>query len=101
MTPDSVHAFISRRYPQLWAERRSNPDGWSFYLGEKTAGSASNRIVRVVASAPHLPSQLKLSVTSRLTSDLEVTFRGDELELATLVDRELLLFQDHFSDSAR
>jgi hypothetical protein len=98
MTPDSVHTFITRRYPQLSAERRSNPDGWSFFLGDKTGGPASNRIFRVVASAPHLPSRLKLSVTSRLTSDFEVTFRGDEAELATLVERELKLFQEHFSE---
>jgi hypothetical protein len=101
MTPDSVYAFITRRYPQLAAERRSNPDGWSFFLGQRTDGPASNRIFRVVAGSPHLPSRLKLSVTSRLTSDFEVTFRGDEAELAALVDRELQLFQEHFSESAR
>ncbi|WP_036164675.1 hypothetical protein [Noviluteimonas dokdonensis] len=99
MTPDAVHAFISRRYPQLTSERRTNPDGWSFFLGPATGGPASNRIFRVVANAPNLPSRLKLSVTSRLTSDFEMTFRGDEVELEALIERELQLFQAHFGET--
>lgn len=101
MTPDAVHAFMARRYPRLQPERRSSPDGWSFFLGAPASGPASNRIIRVVASAPHLTSSLKLAVTSRLTSDLEFTFRGDETELEALVERELRLFEERFSESSR
>jgi hypothetical protein len=96
MSPDSVRELVSKFYPQLFAEPRSNPYGWSFFLGPKVGGSSSNRIFRVIANAPNHPSKLKLAVTSRLSSNAEFTFRGDEAELKALIDREIQLYEQHF-----
>jgi len=94
MTPDAVYAFVSREYPELSAEPRRNPDGWSFFLGPKKGVQQPNRILRVVASSRNRPSRLKLAVTSRLKSETEFVFQGDETELKALIDRELELFKD-------
>ena len=93
MTPDAVKAFVKKEYPQLVAEPRNNPDGWSFFLGQKMGGTKSNRIFRVVASSPDQPSHLKLSVSSRLKLEREFVFRGDKAELKALIDRELERFR--------
>ena len=38
MSPDSIRECVSKFYPQLVAEPRSNPDGWSFFFGPKVGG---------------------------------------------------------------
>ena len=95
MTPNAIHEYVSKYYPQLAAETRSNPDGWSFFLGPKVASPSSNRIFRVLVNGGTNTSNLKLAVTSRLTSDLEFNFRGDEAELKALIDREMNLYQQN------
>jgi hypothetical protein len=41
MSPDEIRTALSRRYPALQAERRRNPDGWSFFLGVPVGGCRS------------------------------------------------------------
>lgn len=93
MTPDQIHSFIQSHYPQLIADARNNPDGWSFFLGHPQRGPNSNRILRAVAHGAD--TQLKLAVSSRLSGQpVESTFAGTESELAELIDRELQRYQE-------
>src|SRR5689334_12709737 len=97
MNPDEIRILVERMYPALTYEPRSSPDGWSFFHGPKRGSSQANRILRATCSSPFGPTKLKLALTSRLTEELELSFRGDEEELRYLIDRELRLWHSHFN----
>lgn len=97
MSPDEIRRFLLRLYP-LVAERRTNPDGWAFYLAPPRKGATSNRIIRATRSSPAAATRLKLAVSSRHKArDEELEFEGDEVALRKLVDQELQLFERHFA----
>jgi hypothetical protein len=92
MSPEEIHATVQEFYPALTAEARTSPDGWSFFQGPKCGSSRANRIFRATRSSGSAPTKLKLAITSRLTQELELSFRGTEEELRYLIDRELRLW---------
>ena len=95
MSPDDIRAFLSHAYPQLIAEPRSNPDGWSFFLAPAQRGANSNRILRAVRHNPHGVTRLKLAVSSRADAEEhEIDFSGSSDNLSKLVDAELRLFDE-------
>jgi hypothetical protein len=97
MTPDEIRRFCESNYPQLTAEARSNPDGYSFFLGTPRRGPDSNRILRAVSQGSQGASQLKLAVSSRIEGvEKEFIFSDREAALTRLLDRELELFRNHF-----
>jgi len=96
MSPDAIRKLVASHFPQLTEVQRKGPDGWAFFLGAKVGGPTPNRIFRALESQVAGASKLKLAVTSRMTSDFEFTFSGDEAELKSLVDREIELYRTHF-----
>lgn len=67
MTPEVVDEITKKHFPSLLAKPRSNPDGWSYYLGRTIrTGKDSNRIFRVVSRRPNQDAQLKLSISARI-----------------------------------
>src|SRR5689334_22396735 len=96
MSPDAIRDFLAKEYPNLVAERRSNPDGWAFLLNEVRRGADASRILRATRSSAHATTMLKLAVSSRLGEERELEFTGDEEQLRRLVDEELRLYQQHF-----
>ena len=98
MTPEEIRKLCELKYPQLRAEARSNPDGYSFFLGERRFGKDSNRILRAVGQSPRGTSRLKLVVSSRVEGiERDFSFSGSEGELSDLIENELALYQVHFS----
>lgn len=100
MTPDSIHKLINQCFPDLFSERRSNPDGWSYFLGPKQGGAKSNRIFRAVSSAASQHASLKLSVSARLYKTKAQIFNGTESQLVELVKNEISLYKEHFGQQA-
>lgn len=94
MSPDEIRSFLHLEYPALVAEPRTNPDGWSFFLGPAQRGAGSNRILRAVRHTPQGVTRLKLAVSSRQGEDREIDFNGSESELREHVETELRLFRD-------
>ena len=92
MSPDEIRAALAKHYPQLKAERRHNPKGWSFFLGTPRGGTKSNRIIRATRSSANAVTRLKLSVSSRLQStNVEKQFAAGLSELRQFVDAEIKL----------
>ena len=97
MTPDEVHDFLGREFPQLVPMPRRNPDGWSFMYGDKHAGV--RRIVRVIRSSRESETKLLLSISNHLgMENVERHFDGGEDELRRLVSEEIRLYLDHFGE---
>ena len=98
MSPNEIRQALARSYPGLVAARRTNPDGWAFYLGSPQKGAKSNRIVRATRSSPNAVTRLKWAVSSRhRAKKIEVEFDGDEVALRGRLDEELDLFEKHFA----
>jgi len=97
MAPEDIRSCLSREYPELVVKARTNPDGWSFFLGPPKRGANSNRILRAVRQEGDGATWLKLPVSSRHELvEREIDFSGDEEMLRALVDRELELYRTHF-----
>jgi hypothetical protein len=95
MSPDEIRVYLKQAHPELIAEPRTNPDGWSFFDGVPQRGVNSNRILRAVRNGPHGVTQLKLAVTSRQSgAEKEIPFAGTEAELREYVEAELRLHHD-------
>lgn len=98
MSPDEIRIFLHLEYPALIAEPRTNPDGWSFFLGPARRGADSNRILRAVRNGPNGMTRLKLAVSSRQgTGDKEFEFHGGEGQLRDFVTAEIRLYRDLWS----
>ena len=98
MSPDEIHKALATRYPQLVAERRENPDGWSFYLDPPQRGSNPNRIIRATRTSANSVTRLKLAISARRgAKGAEFAFAGDERALRKYVDQELQLFEEYFA----
>ena len=96
MTPDAIHKVVQREFPGIVSERRSSPDGWSYFLGPKQGGARSNRIFRAVANNPNQNASLKLSVSARLYKTKGQAFSGSENQLIDLIKNEISLYKAHF-----
>ena len=96
MTPDVINKVVTQKFPSLVAERRVNPDGWSYFIGPKQGGAKSNRIFRAVANNPTQNASLKLSVSARLYKTNDQTFTGTESDLVELIKNEISIYKDHF-----
>jgi hypothetical protein len=92
MSPDEIKLFLSQNYPELIAEQRRNPDGWSFFLGPPQRGIHSNRILRACRRNDQSVTRLKLAVSSRRGKALEIGFQGGKAELRKLIEKEMHLF---------
>lgn len=101
MTPDEIRAFLARAFPLFHAEHRSNPDGWSFFLGLPDRGRSSNRILRATRSSPRAITKLKLAVSSREGPEYEIDFEGGKAQLRALVEQELALYTGTTVSSSR
>lgn len=97
MSPDDVKKVLLGAFPRLKAQRRSNPDGWSFYMDEVRSGVKSTRIARAVRASPSAPTELKLSVTARLRSEPHTFEAFDADEVLKLVEAEIELFARHLA----
>ena len=96
MTPSMIHSILTEHYPELNFARRSNPDGWAYFLGPKRGGIKSNRILRAVADSQNQNALVKPAISCRLKSAKEFVFDGSEKELLDLVKSEIALYKEHF-----
>ncbi|MCL5228488.1 hypothetical protein [Pseudomonas nunensis] len=95
MSPDEIRDFLGRKFPELVAEGRNDPDGWDFFLGAPQQEPNSNCIVRTVQH-PQGGTQFELSVSSRLEgTEKMVMFSGNEDALRQVVDAQLRIYRDH------
>ena len=70
MSPDEIRVYLKQAHPELIAEPRINPDGWSFFDGPPQRGANSNRIIRAVRNGPHGVTRLKAAqIESPLVAD--------------------------------
>jgi hypothetical protein len=98
MSPDQIKTALAKRFPELKARARKNPNGWALFLGVPRGGVHTNRILRATRSRPTSETRLKLSVSSKISGkDVELVFAGSESELHALVAKELKLYQEHFA----
>ena len=70
MTPNQIKKLVDEEHPDLVAERRHSPDGWSFYYHVVQRGANSTRIARVVQRRPGAPVVFKLAVSARLGQEV-------------------------------
>lgn len=94
MSPDEIHAYLKKNYPGLISKRRINPDGWSFFDGPPQGGASSNRIIRAVRNGLNSATRLKLAVTSRQGSEVEISFTGTEAQLHEYAKTEIALYNE-------
>lgn len=94
MSPDEIRVYLKQTHPELIADTRINPDGWSFFEGPPQRGANSNRIIRAVRNGPHGVTRLKLAVTSRQGSEVEVEFSGTEAQLREYVETEIKRYHE-------
>jgi hypothetical protein len=99
MNPEQVNRFVADHYPDLVAERRHRPDGWSFYYRTVQRGSNPSRIARVVQRRPGAPVMFKPAVSARLAREkkLEIQIKGGAAQVRELLDKELALWQAHYA----
>lgn len=102
MTPDQIKALVEREYPHLIAERRSNPDGWAFYLNTVQQGSNPTRIARAVQRRPSSPVTFKPAISARLANNkrFEIPITGGASQIRELFDTELALWREHFGNAS-
>lgn len=96
MTPDQILAYVNTSNLGLVPGKRTDPDGWAFWLTPPTSGVNSNRIFRAVRSSPDATTKLKLAVTSRLSGEADLDFTGDEAALRDLIEKEIALYRAHY-----
>ena len=92
MSPSDILSALSVSRPELYAEARA--DGYSFYLGPRSTGSAgSNRVVRVSCTSSGRLTKLKRAATALAHpyQPAEQEFRGNIDDLLVIVDAEIAL----------
>jgi hypothetical protein len=95
MSPDEIHDFLARKFPELVAEKRNAPNGWAFFLGPAQQEPSSNCIVRAVEHSQG-GTQFELSVSSRFEgTEKTVIFSGNQDALRQVVDAQLRIYRDH------
>ena len=94
MTPEIIDEIIKKNFPSLLAKPRTNPDGWSYYLGPSVkTGKDSNRILRAVSRHPNQDAQLKLSISARIKGREDFTFVSSEEVLVSIIADEIDLYK--------
>lgn len=94
ITPDGIKDLVDRDFSTIHAERRRNPDGWSFYV--RNGGQAA-RLAGAVRAWPGSPTFFRLAVSSRLSGTEREVEADSADQVRELLREELRLYGEHFA----
>ena len=96
ISPDAIKELVERDFADVRAERRHNPDGWSFYHREAHRGEPPTRLAGAVQPWPGSPTFFRLALSSRLTG-AEHEHQADSAEqVRGWLREELRLYDEHY-----
>ena len=93
ISPDAIKDIVDRDFTTIHAERRRNPDGWSFFLRN---GGQSARLAGASCPWPGAPTFFKLAVSSRLSGEQREVEAEDAEQVRGLLREEIRLYGEHF-----
>ncbi|HEU4699355.1 MAG TPA: hypothetical protein VFS40_09250 [Gemmatimonadales bacterium] len=100
MSPDAIKDLVDRDFTSMRAERRHNPDGWSFFVHDVRRHAKPTRVARALRPWPGSPTFVELAMTSRLTGAEHEVEADSADQVAALLQEELRLYAEHFGGPA-
>jgi hypothetical protein len=92
MTADEIRDFLSGAFPDLVAEDRHNPDGWSFFYQRRGSG---RRIITVTQSSVAAGTRVLRAISNRRGTVCGYSpFDGGPEQLRQIVDEEIMLYRE-------